>query len=233
MIKVKEFFKSFNVFDIILFVLGLAGIIVSAIFVDSSPLIIIYSIFGVIYVILWAKKYNFALIFGAAYSAMYIAQSAISNYWGEVIMYGAVGLPVIIATICMWIFRRGKTTFVQPKSIGWKEWLIILSVVAVLGVGLYFLLDFLVTPYIYLALPLSLCLLVANYLLLRNNGIMFIIFLMANILQILIWLMPVFMGEANGLSVLPMIFSLAVFMASNTYGFICWHRSKSQITKEE
>ena len=168
--NVKKFFKELNVLDYFIYILGIIGVIIASILVRSSAISIVTALFGVLYVRTLSKKYKISIIFGLIYVGMYILQSVIYKNWGEVIIYGGLSVPILIWTCVSWYKKSDK---VQNHAISWKEWLILLSVVAVLSVGIYFMLWYFATPNLVIAVISSVVGLVGNYLILRQDGKMF------------------------------------------------------------
>lgn len=224
--KILDFFKTFTIFDWLLLAYGLISTLVSSIIVKSSAIVILYSIFGVLFVVFLAKRANFALFFGLIYVSLYIVQCVISNYWGEVIINGALSLVALIVTIVLWLAKRGeKQIEAEQNDFSVKEWIISVAVVVVSSVGLYFLMDYLGTPYIYLALPIAAIGLLNNWLLIRKNKYIFIFFIVSNSLQIMVWLMPIIEGQPFGLETLPIVFTLTTFLLSNIIGIVNWFKN--------
>lgn len=226
--KVKDFFKNLNLLDYFLYIFGFVGVIVSSIIVKSSVLTILYAITGIIYVRLMAKQYKECIFFGIVYVAIYIAQSAIYKNWGEVILYSAISLPILIFTSVNWFTGKNKKKDkLNNNPIKYQEWCILISVSLLVGVGIYFLLNYFDTPNLIIAVISFIIGVIGNYLILREDGKMFICFISLNVIQILLWVMPIFKEYSfNYLEILPMIFTLIVFLISNFDGTIRWLREQ-------
>lgn len=236
--KIRDYFSNFNMFDWCLMAFAVISIFVSSILLKSSALTIICSLMGVIYVILWSKRYKIALIFCLIYVSLYIWQSVNYQNWGEVIQ-SAFSLMVAIILIFCWIFKKSdqnKKLFFSNKKSCWQEWIVICIIGIGITVGYFFLLKFLNTPSIYLATINLSVLTIALYLMVRNHYIMFLFFLTSNLVQIFIWLRPVFTGSNIGIESIPLIFSFFTFLISNVRGFFEWRKtmkfSKIEINKE-
>lgn len=229
--NVKKFFKELNVLDYFIYILGIIGVIIASILVKSSAISIVTAVFGVFYVRTLSKKYKISIIFGLIYVGMYIVQSVIYKNWGEVIIYGGLSVPILIWTCVSWYKKSDK---VQNHAISWKEWLILLSVVAVLSVGIYFMLWYFATPNLVIAVISSVVGLVGNYLILRQDGKMFFAFMILNLIQILLWTIPIIKGgEGGSLETVPMIISLVAFLASNIDGAISWLKKPKAQTSND
>ena len=222
--KIKGFFKELTILDYIIYITSLLGVIISSIIVKSSPLTIIYCIVGIFYIRLMARQYKISVFLGIIYVGIYIAQSAIYHNWGEVIIYGAISLPILIISNFAWFTGKNKNTSkISNKPISGKEWLILTMASLAISVGAYFLLDFFDTPSLIVATISFLVGLIGNYLILRQDGKMFFFFIALNILQIIIWILPVAKGESGAsIEILPMIITLAAALISNIQGAIQW-----------
>lgn len=228
MIKnLKEYFSNFSWFDWSIMAFAVVSILVSSILLNSSALTIICGIMGVIYVILWSKRYKIALIFCLIYVSLYIWQSVNYQNWGEVIQ-SVFSLIVAIILVFFWIFKKNnenKQLFFAKKKFSWQEWLAICIIGLGITVGYYFLLKFLNTPSLYLATINLSVLTIALYLMVRNHYMMFLFFLTSNLVQIFIWLRPVIIGSNIGIESIPLIFSFFTFFISNVRGFIEWRKN--------
>lgn len=225
--KIRDYFSNFNMFDWCLMAFAVISIFVSSILLKSSALTIICSLTGVIYVILWAKRYKIALIFCLVYVSLYIWQSVNYQNWGEVIQ-SAFSLMVAIILIFCWIFKKSdqnKKLFFSNKKSCWQEWTVICIIGIGITVGYYFLLKSLNTPSLYLATINLSVLTIALYLMVRNHYMMFLFFLTSNLVQVFIWLRPVFTGSNIGIESIPLIFSFLTFFISNVRGLIEWRKS--------
>lgn len=225
--KIKEYFANFSLLDWVLLAFASLSITISSILLKSSALTIICSLTGVIYVILWAKRYKIALIFCLVYVSLYIWQSVNYQNWGEVIQ-SVFSLIVAIILVFFWIFKKNnenKQLFFAKKKFSWQEWLAICIIGLGITVGYYFLLKFLNTPSIYLATINLSVLTIALYLMVRNHYMMFLFFLTSNLVQVFIWLRPVFTGSNIGIESIPLIFSFLTFFISNVRGLMEWRKS--------
>ena len=75
--KIVAFFKRFTWYELALLIVGLVAILVLSIIVKSSPVTILYSVFGVIYTVLLASKFKVAVVFGVIQSSVYFVQSVL------------------------------------------------------------------------------------------------------------------------------------------------------------
>lgn len=224
--KIKEYFANFSLLDWVLLAFALLSITISSILLKSSALTIICSLTGVIYVILWAKRYKIALIFCLIFVSLYIWQSVNYQNWGEVIQ-SVFSLIVAIALIFSWVFGKnnGSKLFSDKPQLNWQEWVVVSLVGIGITAGYYFVLKEFNTPSLYLATANLSLLTIALYFMLRKHYTMFLFFLTSNIIQIFIWLRPVFVGTNIGIESIPLIFSFFTFFVSNVRGFFEWRKN--------
>ena len=100
--KIRDYFSNFSWFDWLIMAFAVISIFVSSILLKSSALTIICSLMGVIYVILWSKRYKIALIFCLIYVSLYIWQSVNYQNWGEVIQSAFSLMVAIILIFCFY-----------------------------------------------------------------------------------------------------------------------------------
>lgn len=230
--QTKEILKKFSWYEILLILASIISVVVLSVIAKSSALTIICSTFGILYVGCLIVQLKTSSVLGVVYTALYIAQSALYQNWGETITQGVVVLPILILTVINWFRHSEKGLTINAKEIGKKEWLILLSVGLVVGVGYYFLLGAFNTPYLILASFSGAFSVVANYLMMRKNIFMFLFFALANVFILLIWLMPVIEGRGTSFETLPMLVVFSFFLISNLLGFINWHKAAKALKKE-
>lgn len=106
----KKLFKEWTKFEkVLLFssviLVGLVGIIFKA-----EILTTICSIVGIITALLLAKGKNLGQIFGLLIVALYSIVSFKNKYYGEVIIYLCIMLPMYIIGIISWLKHQNKET---------------------------------------------------------------------------------------------------------------------------
>ena len=107
----------------------------------SDLLTTICSIVGIITALLLAKGKNLGQIFGLLIVALYSIVSFKNGYYGEVIIYLCIMLPMYIIGIISWFKHQNKdTNSVEVNRITIKEWIIVLFASIVCFIGIYFLL---------------------------------------------------------------------------------------------
>lgn len=115
---IKEYFKSWNKFEITLVLVTITIIILSGIIFNSSIIAMIVSIFSIITAILQAKGKVESQFTSVIVCVLYSIISFENRYFGEVIFYLLIMLPMAIAGIISWISHKSdKTNTVEVNDI--------------------------------------------------------------------------------------------------------------------
>ena len=184
-----KIFGKWNLFEILLLVIGLGGI-VACFFVSTEKnyLSLFVSIVGVVSVMFTAKKLQFAPVISIGYNILYAIVAYSQRFYGEVMVYLCVLLPLSIMTLIGWLkSKANEDATINPKKIG-KEEIIILSVLILpIAIGMYFLLNALNTPNLIVCTISFVTALYASYLLFRKNAFYAVIYTINSIFVIILW----------------------------------------------
>ena len=135
---------------------------------------------------------------------------------------------------CVWQYLKNRSkegVYVSQNKISIKEFLIFVACDFVFCVALFFALNALKTPFTILATVCFFFCAIPNYLQLRRDRRMFYFYLLANMLLILLWLMPLIRGEGGGVSMIPVAGGFFFSLVFNSLGAINWNKreNKNQI----
>ena len=230
--KIVAFFKRFTWYELALLIVGLVAILVLSIIVKSSPVTILYSVFGVIYTVLLASKFKVAVVFGVIQSSLYIVQSVLYKNWGEVILNSAIVLPILIASVITWFtgIDKKNTQVTKSKLKSW-EWALVAGIFVVVWVSFYFILNALNTQNVIIACFSCAFTAAAHYLLLRKSQWMFVAFIGVNVVLFVLWLLPVVQSGGLGLESITMLVTILVYNISNIMGIVNWAKSRNKNPK--
>lgn len=222
--KIKNFFKSFNLFETLFLLISLITVVTISIIYKSSAFTIIYSIIAITSVVLLSKASIIAPLLMVVSYTMYSILSYMNGLYGETILNVCL-VFVQIGTFINWFLKKKqqeKTKTIVVKKVSWIEWLIVGSITCVIGVGCYFMLRALNTKYLELSTLLMAVVILANYFTFRKSAFTFVFFLISNILGALIWILPVLQGEPGGEQLIVMALNYLVYVINNTYGLYNW-----------
>lgn len=225
---IKEYFKSWNKFEITLVLVSVISIIIFGIIFKSGIITIASSSASIITAMLQAKGKIESQICSIIVCLLYSYISYKSKYYGEVIFYALIMLPMSIVGIISWITHKSKKTdTVEVNEIKPKEWILLAFVSIVAFIGLYNLLKYFNTSELLVSTFSMIASLLAIYLLVRRSKYSFIFYLLNDIILIILWGLPVVAGN---FLLIPMIIDPLALLISDTYGSFNWNKiEKEQI----
>ena len=224
----KNFFKSWNLFEKLFLLISLIIIIVCYFLgADRNILSLITSILGVITVIFGAKGLVWAPIINLMYNIVYIILSYTQGFYGEVIIYIFFMTPINIAMIISWLKNKSKQdeNIVEVNKVSKKEYIILFIVTLFVTVGFYYLLKALNTSALLISTISLIDSFIATYLLYRRCSNYALSYIVNDIILIGLWS---FSLKNNGSAYLPMILSFVVFLVNDIYGFISWKKREKE-----
>lgn len=225
---IKEYFKSWNKFEIILVLVTTILIILCGIIFDSSIITMAFSIASIITAMLQAKGKVESQFTSIIVCILYSIISYKNRYFGEVIFYLLIMLPMAIAGVISWMSHKSnKTNTVEVNEIKLKEWILLVLICIVAFIGLYNLLKYFNTSQLLVSTISMIVSLLAIYLLVRRSKYCFIFYILNDIILIILWGLPIIAGN---LLLIPMIIDSLALLVNDTYGSINWNRMEEKQT---
>lgn len=219
-----KLFKDWTNFEKVL----LFGSIIIVSFVGicfkSDLLTISCSIVGIITALLLAKGKNLGQVFGLLITILYSIVSFKNKYYGEVLIYALLMLPMYVIGIITWINHKNeKTNSVEINSIKKKEWIIVSFIFALIFAGIYYLLKAFNTSELVVSTISVLASLFAVYLQIRRSKYSFSFYIINDIILIFLWGIPVVRGSYI---LFPMLLNPTINLINDTYGFYNWKKTE-------
>lgn len=222
--KLRNYCKSWNKFEISLIILAILLILGIGVILNCEMLSIVVAFLGIFSALNQTKKMVFGQVTGVILAILYSYMSYMNRYYGEVIVYMLVILPLYIVGIYTWSKNKdSKTEEVKQSEIYLKEWLVLLIINIILFIALYKMLKYFNTNQLIIStisMNLNLC---ATYLLVRRSKYCFIFYLINAFILLTLWGIPVINGN---IKVLPMIFDALLLIINNIYGMIKWKNNE-------
>lgn len=213
-------FKDWSIFERTLLFGSIVCVSIVSIIFKSDIITTICSIVGICTALLLAKGKVAGQFFGIMIVLLYSFVSFQNRYYGEMLIYIFIMLPLYILGIIEWIKNRDKETkVVEPNNISLKEWIYIFIISIVLFICLFYLLKYFNTNELFLSTLSVIGSLYAVYLLARRSKIGFLFYVFDDIILFIMWIIPVLNGN---LLVLPMVFNPAINFINDLYGWINW-----------
>jgi len=220
----KNYIKSWNKFELTLLVLSIFLILGLGIYLKCGLLATIVPFIGFFSALNQAKGHVVGQIVGVLLAVLYSIMSYNNRYYGEVIVYLIVILPLYISGIYTWLKNRDKKSEkVTQNVLDKKEWYSLLLVNILLFVGLYFLLKYFNTSNLLVSTISMNINLTATYLLVRRSRYSFLFYLINAFILLTLWGIPVINGN---ILLLPMVFDALLLLVNNIYGLHSWSKNK-------
>lgn len=222
----KEYFKNWSKFEIILVLTSIISIIMCGIIFKSWIMAVVSSISNILTSMLQAKGRIESQFFSVLDCILYSYVSYTSQYYGEVIFSIFVIFPMAIWGIISWITHKSKKTdTVEVNKIKLKEWVILAIISVVAFIGLYNLLKYFNTSELLVSTFSMIASLLATYLLVRRSKYSFVFFLLNDIILIILWGIPVIAGN---LLLIPMIIGPLALFINDAYGSFNWNKLEKE-----
>lgn len=228
----KKLFKGWTKFEITFLIVSLSAITICFLFnEDKNVLSLVTSLLGVIVVLTGAKGLLVSPFINIFYNILYIIISISQRYYGEVLIYIFLMMPLHITTIISWLKNKSNkdSNVVSVNKLNRKEYMVLGLVTVLVTFMFYYILKLLDTNELMISTISLTASLVASYLMLRRSSNYAIAFIINDIILITLW------GIAcvNDIALLPMVVTFMVFFVNDIYGFISWKkREKEQYKKE-
>ena len=217
-------FKDWTNFEKVLLFGSIIIVSFVGICLKSDLLTISCSIVGIITALLLAKGKNLGQVFGLLITILYSIVSFKNKYYGEVLIYALLMLPMYVIGIITWINHRNeKTNSVEINSIKKKEWIIVSFIFILIFAGIYYLLKAFNTSELVVSTISVLASLFAVYLQIRRSKYSFSFYMVNDIILMLLWGIPVIRGS---FILFPMLLNPTINLINDTYGFYNWKKTE-------
>ncbi len=218
----KKYFKCWNKFEVTLLVTGILILLSIGIYLDCGLLTTIVPVIGFFSALHQAKGLVIGQIVGVLMAILYSIMSYSNNYYGEVIVYLFVILPLYISGIYTWLKNKDKkSSKVKQNKIKQKEWYILSITNIILFIGLYNLLKYFNTNNLLVSTISMNINLTATYLLVRRSKYSFLFYLINAFILLILWGIPTFKGN---IMYLPMTLNAILLLINNIYGLYSWSK---------
>ena len=181
---------------------------------------------GVTALIFIARGDVWGQILTVIFSILYGIVSYRFRYWGEMITYLGMTLPIAMMSIITWLknpYEQGKNEVRIAKMSGGGAalmWFLALSVTAVF----YFILRAFDTPNLIPSTVSVATSFLACYLLMMRNSHYALFYAMNDVVLIVLWVL----ASVTDLSYLPMVVNFLMFLLNDMYGFISWKKREKK-----
>ena len=227
MIELKRYFSTT---EKILW-LSSVGLIIGSfcIFDRECYMVLCASLLGVTSLIFNAKGNPFGQFLMVIFSLMYGIISYTFSYYGEMITYLGMTMPMAFFALVSWLKNpyNGNKAEVKVNSISIKEHAFMWITTLIVTVVFYFILTYFNTANIVPSTLSVTTSFVAVYLTFRRSPYFAIAYALNDIVLIILWILASF----SDIKYVSVVFCFVAFLFNDIYGFISWKKMKERQNK--
>ena len=189
---------------------------------DLDLLTLLAALVGVTSLIFAAKGNVWAQILMIVFSILYGIISWRFRYWGEMITYIGMTMPMAIWSTITWIKNPSKENAneVAIKKLNWKHVAALIFFGAVVTWGFYSLLLILNTPnIIFSTISITTSFIAASLTMLRSSYYA-LGYASNDIVLIILWILA---SKENPIYI-PVVVNFSIFLFNDMYGFVSWKK---------
>lgn len=215
-------FADFTLKEWILWIVSMLVVLGSNILSpEFNVLILIAALVGVTSLVFAAKGNVWAQILMVLFSVLYGIISFQFRYWGEMITYMGMALPMAVWSAIAW-FRNPseKVGVVRISTMTKKKWTVLLILSVIVTILFFFILKQFNTPnLIFSTLSITTSFIAASLTIMRSSYFAF--FYAGNdLVLIVLWIL----ATMNNPVYFPVIINFVIFFINDVYGFVSWRR---------
>lgn len=225
--SMKRLLNYFSKFEVLLWGSSLLLICISFIIFDrSNYLSLIASIIGITSLIFSAKGNPIGQMLMIIFSLLYGIISYSFSYYGEMITYLGMTLPMAIIALISWLKNpyKGKKLEVKINSLNKKEYIFISGLTLIVTIIFYFILEVFNTTNIVPSTISVTTSFIAVYLTFRRSPYFALAYATNDIVLIILWVL----ASIENHTYIPVVFCFIVFLFNDLYGFINWQKMKEK-----
>ena len=225
MSRFKTLKKYFSKSEIYLLASSVSLIVISfAIFDRENYLTLIASLIGVTSLIFNAKGNPFGQLLMVIFSLMYGIISFTFAYYGEMITYLGMTMPMAIIALVSWLRNpyNGNRAEVKVNRVGKLEALLMWTLTVIITFIFYFILKHFETSNI---IPSTLSVttsFIAVYLTFRRSPLFALAYSANDVILIVLWVL----ASACDIRYISVVVCFAAFLVNDIYGYISWHKMR-------
>lgn len=223
----KSLKNYFSKNELILWISSLILIILSFLIFDhGNYLTLIASLVGATSLIFCAKGNPIGLVLMIIFSIMYAIISYSFSYYGEMITYLGMTLPMSGIALYSWFKNpyKGNYSEVKVDKLTKKDGFLLVSLSAAVTFIFYFILKYFSTPNLVPSTISITTSFIAAYLTFRRCPAFAFCYALNDVVLIVLWTLASF----SEISYLSVVICFIVFFINDMYGFINWTRMQNR-----
>lgn len=220
----KNYFKKR---EKILWLVSVLLILVSFLFFDRENYAALSaSLIGATAIILCAKGNPLGQVLMIIFSTIYGIISLTYRYYGEVITYVGMTLPMSLTALVSWLKHpyEGKHSEVEVSTVSKKDVLRIFLLAVPLTIVLYFVLKYLGTENIVVSTVSVTTSFIAVYLTYKRSPYFALAYAVNDLVLITLWIL----ASIQDITYLSVVVCFVVFLINDIYGFYNWRKMQKR-----
>ena len=221
----KKIFAYFSKTELGLWSVSVLFIVLSfCIFDREGYLTLIASVIGITSLIFNAKGNPIGQALMIAFSLLYGIISYTFAYYGEMITYLGMTMPMALFALIAWLKNpyKGNKAEVEVNSIGKAEQLLMWLLTLAVTVAFYFILDYFHTANIIPSTVSVTTSFLAVYLTFRRCPTFALAYAANDIVLIILWVM----ASVSDIRYISVVVCFVAFLFNDIYGYVSWQRMK-------
>lgn len=217
----------FSKLELILWGSSVAFILVSFLAFDrANYLSLIASLIGVTSLIFNAKGNPFGQVLMVIFSLLYGIISYTFSYYGEMITYLGMTMPMAVFALISWLRNpyKGNRSEVRVNSLGRAEQVCMWLATAVVTVVFYFVLARFHTANLVPSTLSVTTSFLAVYLTFRRSAYFALAYAANDVVLIILWVL----ASTLDIRYVSVVVCFAAFLVNDVYGFVSWQRMKKR-----
>lgn len=196
------------------------------IFEEKNYLTLIASLIGATFLILNAKGNPLGQFLTIVFSLLYGIISYRFDYYGEMITYLCMSMPIATIALISWLKNpyKGNKSEVAVNNISKKETVFMTILATIVTIIFYYILKYFNTANL---IPSTLSIttsFLASYLTFRRSSYYALFYAANDIVLIVLWVL----ASITDISYLSVVICFIVFLVNDLYGFINWKRMEKR-----
>lgn len=193
----------------------------------ESYMTLIASLVGVTGLIFLAKGDVLGQMLTVIFSILYALVAYRFRYWGEMITYLGMTMPIAMVAVVTWLKNPYKKGEVRVRHTSPKMWGILSISAIIITVIFYFILSFFKTPNLVMSsISVTTSFMAASLAMMRSSYYA-LFYAMNDLVLIVLWIF----ATVENKSYMPMVLCFSCFLVNDLYGFINWQKMKKEQVK--
>ncbi len=218
--KITNYFTKF---EKMLWCTSVLSILISFFIFDrENYLTLVASVIGATFLIFNAKGNPIGQFLTMVFSVLYGIISYGFSYYGEMITYLGMTLPMAFVALVAWLKNpyKGNKSQVKVNRLKLKEIAFMFALTTVVTVFFYFILDFFNTANIIPSTISVTTSFLAVYLTFRRSPYFALAYAANDLVLIVLWIL----ATIKDVSYLSVVICFIVFFVNDMYGFVSWNK---------